>query len=202
MPKCPHCNFTAAPYDLDRHMNILHGESYFKQGPLPEQRMVEPTPYIATESKEVNLSKLNNLSNAYIDVELPKVPGPKALSILDEVFKASGQANAGFAAVLPVLQHLQFQKERVYGQSWQARGEMFSIFPNMCRKWDRIENIMTALAEGKNLSEVISDESKVDTIGDLVVYGILWLTWIAEHQPEAYRKWVENVAKLGGADQD
>lgn len=88
------------------------------------------------------------------------------------------------AVTLPFILELQYKKEGTYGRSWCKRGEMDTFF-NTARKFDRIENIMLNGAK----DEV--GESKVDTVGDLTSYGLLWLTYILRNQPEAFMAWVD-----------
>lgn len=69
-----------------------------------------------------------------------------------------------------------FWKGRVYGDSWKKYGEQCSIFSNVARKFDRLENIVVkGAAEGA--------EAKSTTIVDMLVYSTLWMTWLAEHDP-------------------
>lgn len=152
--------------------------------------------------KEENLANNTSLSNNYITVSKDVVPS-YTISALEEFFKGvQTRAHESFSSVLPVLQHLQFQKEARYGNSWKQRGEILSIFPNLCRKWDRLENIITSqIDSGLDISSG-TDESKIDTVGDLANYCILYLTYLAEKDPVGYRKWVESVSKMELPDQD
>jgi hypothetical protein len=92
--------------------------------------------------------------------------------------------NVLVAATLPFLLNLQYKKEGTYGRSWCKRGELDTFF-NTARKFDRIENMMLNGAK----DEV--GEGKVDTVGDMASYGLLWLTYILRLHPEAFMEWVQ-----------
>lgn len=81
-----------------------------------------------------------------------------------------------FACVFGIIITYTFWKGRSYGESWCKHGEKCSIFSNVARKFDRIENIIVHDApEGS--------ETRSTTIADLLVYSSLWLTWLSEHEP-------------------
>lgn len=65
------------------------------------------------------------------------------------------------------MQELHTEKSAAYGDSWKKRGELFSIIPNIARKVDRI------LAGTET-----SDETKLDTAMDLVIYLAKYETWL------------------------
>ncbi len=83
---------------------------------------------------------------------------------------------------------LHAKKSAKYGNSWRKRGELISIFSNITRKYDRLENAI-ALGEIENLAaraEVTSVEPVLDTVADLVVYTLKYLTFLAEQQDHAF----------------
>ncbi|HOY80529.1 MAG TPA: thymidylate synthase [Rhodoglobus sp.] len=69
--------------------------------------------------------------------------------------------------LVEIMTKLHTEKSRAYGDSWKKRGEIFSILPNIARKVDRI----IANAE-------TSDETKLDTAMDLVIYLAKYKTWL------------------------
>lgn len=73
------------------------------------------------------------------------------------------------------LAHLEAAKSRSYGDSWKKYGERLSIFPNICRKVDRIEAILGGAAP-------TSDETLLDTVADCAVYAIKYLGWQLEQR--------------------
>lgn len=86
---------------------------------------------------------------------------------------------------------LHTEKSAAYGDSWKKRGELFSIIPNIARKVDRI------LAQTET-----SDETKLDTAMDLVIYLAKYREWLndsnAGTDQENIR--IEHVVKnYGGA---
>ncbi|MNW28080.1 hypothetical protein D3C74_48920 [compost metagenome] len=94
--------------------------------------------------------------------------------------------NVLVTALLPYILHLQYKKEGAYGRSWCKRGEMDTFF-NTARKFDRIENMMLNGAK----DEV--GEGKVDTVGDMASYGLLWMTLLARIEPDDFISWFNNV---------
>jgi thymidylate synthase len=62
---------------------------------------------------------------------------------------------------------LHAEKHAAYGDSWKARGELFSILPNIARKVDR-------LGTGKETA----DETTSDTAIDLLVYLLKYRRWL------------------------
>jgi len=111
------------------------------------------------------------------------------------------RTTANFRQVSTVLAELQDKKDKVYGGSWQKYGEKSSIFPNLARKFDRLENIIVNEADA-------GDESMVDTIADLATYALLWMTYIMHNQPEKYEEWCEShgldpkILSCAGDDND
>lgn len=66
------------------------------------------------------------------------------------------------------VSELHISKDAAYGTSWNARGELFSILPNIARKVDR-------LGQGQT-----DDETQTDTACDLMVYLAKYRTWLAD----------------------
>jgi len=78
------------------------------------------------------------------------------------------------------------QKSPVYKDSWRKRG-LVGIYHNLCRKWDRIENIFEdeELSGGRELNVELlptGDESIVETIADLFAYTGKCMTYF-EYEP-------------------
>lgn len=72
------------------------------------------------------------------------------------------------------LLKLQYEKECGYGNSWEKRGEI-GVFFNIARKWDRLENY---ILNGNQLK----GETLEDTIADIAIYMMLWLTKLIREQ--------------------
>jgi thymidylate synthase len=70
--------------------------------------------------------------------------------------------------LIKIMTDLHTEKSAAYGDSWKKRGELFSIIPNIARKVDRI------LANTET-----SDETKLDTAMDLVIYLAKYRHWLA-----------------------
>lgn len=74
---------------------------------------------------------------------------------------------AALGRVLADLAQMHQLKDAAYGTSWRRRGELFSIFPNLARKADRLESGVST-----------PDEQKLDTVADLAVYALKYLGWL------------------------
>lgn len=104
--------------------------------------------------------------------------------------------NVNLMDIFPKLLKLQNEKGRVYGRSYAKHGDL-SIFFNLERKWDRIQNIMErAMKDGVNslFSESSSTptETFLDTIVDLGMYSLMWAGYIRETHPEEFEKFVSS----------
>ena len=101
--------------------------------------------------------------------------------------------NINIMLMLPAILELQNQKSLIYGRSYCKHGDT-SIFFNVERKWDRVENIFSkALQTG--VSKLYSKDSAtptetfVDTVVDLANYSILWASYI---RTEEWEKFLES----------
>ena len=98
--------------------------------------------------------------------------------------------------IMPVLIKLQSDKGRQYGRSYCKMGET-SIYFNVARKYDRIENIMKrALEDGveKTLhggDSSTATETFLDTVADIANYSLLWVGWIKENYPDEWERFVK-----------
>ncbi|MBW4495039.1 MAG: thymidylate synthase [Oscillatoria princeps RMCB-10] len=90
-----------------------------------------------------------------------------------------------FASILAKLSALHYKKSLVYKDSWKKHGEVLGVFANITRKYDRIETI---LAGGVKTT---SDESLLDTVGDLAVYSAKYLTYLAEHYEATFKDFTQ-----------
>ncbi len=91
-----------------------------------------------------------------------------------------------FVQLTRALNYLQQVKGQTYGNSWERRGEM-GVLHNIFRKIDRIENIVTAhLLTGKFPT---GDESLPETVADLAVYALLWMTRLSEVDEVGFKEW-------------
>lgn len=104
--------------------------------------------------------------------------------------------NINIMLMLPAILELQNQKSLIYGRSYCKHGDT-SIFFNVERKWDRVENIFSkALQTG--VSKLYSKDSAtptetfVDTVVDLANYSILWASYIRTEHPEEWEKFLES----------
>ena len=104
--------------------------------------------------------------------------------------------NINSMLMLPAILELQNQKSLIYGRSYCKHGDT-SIFFNVERKWDRVENIFSkALQTG--VSKLYSKDSAtptetfVDTVVDLANYSILWASYIRTEYPEEWEKFLES----------
>ncbi len=131
---------------------------------------------------------VTSLSNSFVS---PQLEMGTIGSTLEEVF-GGGQVpvSANMAALCTVLQSLEYQKTLTYKDSWKKRGELVSIFGNLARKWDRLEDMLL------NNSAPQKSETKIDTVADLAVYCIKYLGWLAEQDPDGFRRWVQSVKDL------
>jgi|ERR1051326_831620 thymidylate synthase len=75
------------------------------------------------------------------------------------------------------VKRLHAVKNRAYGSAWKRRGELVSILPNIARKCDRLETIVTTGAK-------ITDETILDTAVDLFVYVEKYRLFLAEELDE------------------
>lgn len=102
-----------------------------------------------------------------------------------------------FLEVCDLFFHLQSHKAKRYGDSWCKHGEAISVFGNTSRKYDRVQNIVVDYAErGVPLPPPDSDESLAETVGDLGIYSILWMTYIKKNRPQEYRSWKAKIEGL------
>lgn len=74
-----------------------------------------------------------------------------------------------------LLSVLQAEREKTYQDSWCRRGELYSIYPNTARKFDRLLLLLEK-------PEQCHPETMIDTVVDLGVYIGLWLTYDREKQ--------------------
>ncbi len=108
--------------------------------------------------------------------------------------KSLCQDNVNIMEILPPILKLQNDKGLVYGRSYMKYGEV-SIFMNVSRKFDRIENIMSkAMKDGT--SSLHSDKSStptetfLDTIIDMAVYCLMWAGYVKDNHPEEFQKFL------------
>lgn len=100
--------------------------------------------------------------------------------------------------IIPSLVKLQNSKGHQYGRSYCKFGEM-SIFFNLSRKYDRVENIMKRAMENGVESTLHGDSSDSstaaetwnDTINDMAVYSLMWAGWLRENYPEEWQKFID-----------
>lgn len=103
-----------------------------------------------------------------------------------------------FIHLAKALDYLQKVKGKTYGNSWERRGDM-GVLHNIFRKIDRIENIVTDhLRTGKYPT---GDESLPETVADLAVYALLWMTRLSEVDEVGFKQWaLKQAALIGSSD--
>ena len=74
------------------------------------------------------------------------------------------------------LRTLHRRKSAAYGDSWKRRGELIGVLANVARKVDRLENVGNFAAD--------DPESWSDTVTDLAIYLIKYLTYLADVDSE------------------
>lgn len=84
-------------------------------------------------------------------------------------------------------------KSSTYKNSWKKRGWAVSIFGNISRKFDRLDNIFTDIDNLHKFVEQQSPDSQegvLDTFVDLGVYCFLAATEIAVTKPRLFEHWL------------
>lgn len=123
------------------------------------------------------------------ETEVTKVENNQLKKVFDEIGNTTflnKELSLGARNVLPSILEVAIIKGKAYGNSFCKYGHT-GVFFNLARKMDRLENLAKKAFE-KN--EPLLDpsgsnpETIVDTLVDLTNYGILWLGYIAETQPE------------------
>lgn len=95
-----------------------------------------------------------------------------------------------FLALASVLDGLQQAKGIAYGNSWEKRGEM-GILHQIFRKMDRIENLV--YTHEKTGLWASGGESLPETVADLAVYALLWMSRFYETDPDNFQSWLHSV---------
>ena len=119
--------------------------------------------------------------------------------------KVSLPDNSEMINLVGLLLELQYNKEKYYGSSWKLKGEYRGIIPNIDRKYDRLniivqnelDNPESVLAKGDKPEDMTNEqwdnlvgESKIDTVADLTVYCLLYLTFLKNNHQGAFDTWV------------
>ena len=97
------------------------------------------------------------------------------------------ETNEGFAVVCGILARLEAVKGKGYLASFMKRGTE-SVWANIERKYDRLDNIINNGLEGKG--------DAITNLGDLAVYCIKEITRRSELYPDEFKKWIEEVRSL------
>ena len=100
------------------------------------------------------------------------------------------EMNYSFGVIAGVLAKLEAVKGKHYAASWMKRGELVGAKANLDRKFDRLEVLMghdEEAAKGENITQ---------TLGDLAVYTMKWLTLRAEIAPKEVADWMEEIRRL------
>lgn len=101
-----------------------------------------------------------------------------------------------------VLYELHCARNVQYQDSWKKRGHL-GVFFNLARKFDRIE-VFSLLVRTKGEIEALKQigPSLLDSLADLVNYGVLWLAYFREEEPELYTRWKMQQFKSLGKEQE
>lgn len=111
-----------------------------------------------------------------------------------EFFEACRNCNANIeTSFKSAVKKLHALKDRAYGGAWKRRGELVSILPNIARKSDRLESIITTGAE-------MGPETMLDTAIDLFVYVEKYRLFLAEELPEGVLLPIESCCPLSDHD--
>lgn len=95
-----------------------------------------------------------------------------------------------------VLLFYQQCKDAGYGCSWAKRGEL-GIYMNLMRKADRMDKLVPLVLSGEHDGVAL-----VDTLADMVLYGMMWLSYIAAKRPSDIENWVRSTfCKETGLDE-
>ena len=100
------------------------------------------------------------------------------------------EMNYTFGVLCGVLAKLEAVKGKHYAASWMRRGELAGAKANLDRKFDRLEVLMghdEEAAEGENITQ---------TLGDLAVYALKWISLRAEIAPKEVADWMEEIRRL------
>ena len=103
-----------------------------------------------------------------------------------------------FSIICEQLQNIHKIKSATYGDSWKKRGELTSVFGNVARKFDRIENIANDFSTFIKTLQGDTNEMLEETVLDMAVYCVLWCVFMLEERPENFNK---ALAKASGAEE-
>lgn len=92
-----------------------------------------------------------------------------------------------FAVVVEHLKDIHKAKSASYGDSWRKRGELVSVFGNVARKFDRLENYASDLDKWQKALKGEESETLADTVMDLAVYAILWCVHIEQTRNQQFK---------------
>lgn len=93
-----------------------------------------------------------------------------------------------FNDVCVSLQRIHAVKSETYGDSWKKRGELTSVFGNVARKFDRIENMARDPETWIKAINGETNEMVEETVLDLAVYGVLWCVFLFQERPENFKR--------------
>lgn len=99
--------------------------------------------------------------------------------------------------VTELIKAIHIKKSNTYKNSWKKHGWMGSIFPNIARKFDRIEGIFKDPDLIKKFvtqpNENNTEECILDTFLDSSVYNILAFTEFIRQHPNIFIKWLHDT---------
>lgn len=111
--------------------------------------------------------------------------------------------NQKLVPIVSLLLAIQYDKEGSYGSSWKGKGEYRGIMANIDRKYDRLDKMTEDEIKGLRkplptssyqelTGQEVQDigESKIDAVADLANYCLLYMSFLRENYPGAFRVWV------------
>ena len=131
----------------------------------------------------------NNPVENLTSKEVIRVEDNQITKVIEEIRSNSAtqqELSLGALNVLPSALEIATIKGKAYGNSFCKYGHS-GVFFNLARKMDRLE--MLARKSFASNSPILdaagsNPETFVDTLVDLVNYGVLWLGYIAKTEPE------------------
>lgn len=140
--------------------------------------MLQISPQVITPELTEELNK----SRAKLG--MPPVNGD--FTVLNREAQTDHRVEVSFMDMASLVNKLQNAKNVLYDNSYSKRG-LFSIFFNMERKWQRMDNQLF-----KGLGDAAS-EGFLDTCVDLAAYSMKLCAWICARSPKAYLKLTQMV---------
>jgi len=97
-----------------------------------------------------------------------------------------------FPILLRLLDQLQAAKGEHYGSSWCKRGLVVSVYGNLARKWDRVEQVFSHMGAADAAPPDTGAETLAKTLIDLGVYCVLSTMLLGITAPNSVKKAFED----------